>query len=248
MEEYVYKDLYEMEDTYWWFRGQREVLSSLFGKLGISSGTGARKKILDMGCGTGRMLESLAEIGDAYGIDFSPTAIDFCRERNLRKIVRGTGEVLPFADRTFDIVTALGVLCHRGIRDDGATLKELARTIKSGGYLVLSEPAFMFVYGPHDEAQHCRKRYTAGEMKKLTEACGLRVEKLTYFNFFLFPVFVAHRLRKRWSGIESESDVQRISPLLNSLLCILLRLEAGIIGGLTSLPLGSSVVCIARKP
>ncbi|MBW7957407.1 MAG: class I SAM-dependent methyltransferase [Deltaproteobacteria bacterium] len=245
MEEQEYGKMYELEESFWWFRGKDRILHGLLKKTGAGATRGG--KILDIGCGTGRVLENLRVYGETYGIDFSATAIAFCRERGLKKLVRGTGDVLPFRDGVFDVVTALDVFCHRGIRDNKAALKEVARTLRSGGRFILSEPAFMFLYGPHDESQHCKQRFNAAEMKELMASCGLKIEKLSYFNFILFPLVLAHRLAMRWSGLKSQSDVKEINPVLNSILFLFLRLEAGLLRFM-NLPAGSSVICVARKP
>ncbi|MBE7414639.1 MAG: class I SAM-dependent methyltransferase [Deltaproteobacteria bacterium] len=245
MEEQEYGKMYELEDSFWWFRGKDAVLLGLLEKIG--AGAKSEKRILDEGGGTGRVLAGLEGYGKAYGLDFSPIALEFCGRRGIEKVVRGTGAALPFRDGAFDFVTSVDFLYHRNVRDDRKVLAEMARTLKSGGRLILSEPAFMFLYGPHDEAQHGKKRYNASEIKELMSSCGLVIEKLSYFNFILFPFFLAHRLRKKWSGIRSESDVRKINPLLNRLLFSCLRLEAGLLGSI-NLPVGSSVICMARKP
>lgn len=245
MEEQEYGKMYKLEESFWWFRGKDRILQGLLKKT--SAGSKRACKILDIGCGTGRVLENLQVYGETYGIDFSATAIAFCRERGLQKLVRGTGEVLPFRDGVFDVVTVLDVFCHREIRDNKAALKEVVRTLRSGGRIILSEPAFKFLYGPHDESQHCKQRFSSAEVKELMTSCGLKIEKLSYFNFILFPLVLARRLLKKWSGIKSQSDVQEINPVLNSILFSFLRVEAGLLRFM-SLPAGSSIICVARKP
>lgn len=245
MEEREYGKLYELEDTYWWFKGKDRVLLQLL-KI-AEAGKDGKQKILDVGCGTGRVLEDLGVYGDTYGVDFSTTAIAFCRKRGLQRLACGTGEALPFQEGVFDLITALDVFCHRETRDNKAAIRELARTLKSGGALILSEPAFMFLYGPHDESQHTKQRYNASEIRGLMDSCGLRVEKISYFNFILFPLVIAHRLFRKWSGGSSESDLEEINPVLNGLFSSLLSFEAMLIRFM-NLPVGSSVICLARKP
>ncbi|HBG47791.1 MAG TPA: methyltransferase type 11 [Deltaproteobacteria bacterium] len=243
MEEQEYEKMYEMEDSYWWFRGKHEILLGLFKRLPASQG----KKILDVGCGTGGLLSKLGRYGSPYGIDFSTTALSYCRKRGLPNLARGTAESLPFQDETFDVVTAIDVFYHRNVRDDQTVLRELARTLKKGGRVILSEPAWMFLYGPHDKSMHGKKRYNAADMRELMASCGLVIEKLSYFNFFLFPLILILRLLKKRSRVESESDVRKINPLLNRILFLFPRFEAGLLG-LISFPVGGSVTCMARKP
>lgn len=243
MEEQEYGKMYELEGSHWWFRGKDAILQGILKRTGGGKG---EKKILDVGCGTGRLLSKLNGAWKTYGLDFSPIALGFCAKRGLSRVVRGSGEALPFKDESFDVVTAVDFFYHRNVRDDRTVLKEVARTLKRGGRVVLSEPALMFLYGPHDESQHGKKRYNAAEVRELMAASGLVVEKLSYSNFILFPLVLAHRLLKKWSGAASDSDVQRVNPIVNSILFSFFRLEAGLLGFM-NLPIGSSVVCMARK-
>jgi len=243
MDEREYGKMYELESSHWWFRGGHEILLGFFKRLPAED----RRKILDVGCGTGGLLARLGEYGSPYGIDFSPAAIGYCRKRGLTKLVRGTAEAMPFQDRTFDVITAVDVFYHRNIRDDETVLRELARTLKKGGRLFLREPALMFLYGPHDESMHGKTRYNAAEIRELLASCGLVIERLSYLNFLLFPLILVYRLFKKLSGIKSESDVRRVNPVLNTVFYLVLKLEGWLLMRF-DLPVGSSILCIAKKP
>ena len=82
MEEHVYRQLYELEDTHWWFRGRRAVIHALLGRTPL----GAQPRILDAGCGTGRNIADYSRIGDTAGVDPSPDAVAFCHARGLGQV------------------------------------------------------------------------------------------------------------------------------------------------------------------
>src|SRR5437868_2489735 len=74
------------------------------------------------------------------------------------------------------------------------------RVIRPGGVLLVSVPAFRFLWGPHVTALQHMRRYTAAEVAGLMRRTGFRVSKLTYLLALLFPAFVVQRLLIRLRG------------------------------------------------
>ena len=87
MQAHHYPILYQVEETHWWYVGRRRIIRSLVEK--ICTTLNSNPRILDVGCGTGANLKALAEYGRAEGVDISPQAIDFCRERGLDSVKLG---------------------------------------------------------------------------------------------------------------------------------------------------------------
>src|SRR3990172_8752183 len=198
MDKEQYQLLYDLELTHWWYVGMRKVLHSLLSFL--PSGL----RVLDAGCGTGGTSASLAKFGSVYGIDFSPDAVQLCVRRPSVKIVRGSITHLPFQNESFDLVTSLDVLYHRGVQSDELALAEFFRVLRPGGWVAVRVPAFEFHRGGHDEAVHTRHRYTAPELRDKVEAAGFSVDRVTYANTFLLPVAVLSRRLRRGSDFEAE--------------------------------------------
>lgn len=233
-----YRRLFEHEDRYWWFVGRRRLAARL---LRQESGAG---DVLDLGCGTGALLAELVD-SVATGVDRFPEALAFCQERGLTRLVRGVGERLPCRDGTFDAIVGLDVLEH--IEDDAAALAECLRVLRPGGTLVLSVPAFRWLWGPHDVAlMHFRRYSRAGLVARLREA-GFDVRRATYSVFALFPLVVLFRVWDRASRRGPEVRLPRVPAWLNALLVRLLECEAAWLSR-RGLPWGSSVVALARKP
>src|SRR5690348_14222440 len=105
----LYEDLYRKEQHYWWHVGKRAIVYALLDKY-LGPGDPARRRALDVGCGTGRNLDSLARYARPIGLDSSAEALSFCRLRGHDRLVRAAS--LPFADNSFDVVTALDVIEH----------------------------------------------------------------------------------------------------------------------------------------
>jgi SAM-dependent methyltransferase len=93
------------------------------------------RSVLELGCGTGLVLEPLADLAStATGIDISHGMLVKAQARNLQ-VAQADATALPFADGTFDCVVSFKVLAH--IEDIRGTVAECARVIRPGGHLVL---------------------------------------------------------------------------------------------------------------
>lgn len=236
--------MYRAEESHWWYAGMRAISFALL-DTALPPGSGGHVRILDAGCGTGANLLYLARRGRACGVDLSPEALRFCRERGV-SVARASLLALPFGDASFDLVTAFDVLYHRCVDDEQRATRELARVLRPGGLLLVREPALRALWGAHDEAVHSRHRYTRPELTSLLVAAGLRLERATYANALLLPLAALRRGLDRLTGRQG-SDVQALPAPLNWAFRGALGLEARLLRHV-SLPLGVSVIALARRP
>jgi SAM-dependent methyltransferase len=246
-----YAEYYEIEDVHWWFRGRRRILLGLLDRELPDAPDGRRRRILDVGCGTGTMVGHLGRYGDAGGVEASPEAVAFCHERGVPGVVQATGETLPFADASFDLVTALDVIEH--IEDDGQALREMRRVLEPGGRALITVPAFPFLWSPHDDVNHHFRRYVRPELEARMREAGLRPLRTSYFNSILFPVVAAVRVLKlnRLGGgrrTESRSDftLSHGRHLGNRVLTGVFGAEAPVVAR-RDLPFGVSLLCLAAR-
>ncbi|HEY3332836.1 MAG TPA: methyltransferase domain-containing protein [Capsulimonadaceae bacterium] len=243
-----YERMFTLEDSYWWFIGRRNLIATLLGDLKLPTNI----DILDIGCGTGAMLDQLDTFGEVTGADFSPEALSFCRQRGKRmgkeyRLVRADVRSLPFADDSFDVVTAMDIIEH--IDRDKDAMAEILRVLKPGGRLLATVPAYMSLWSEHDDALHHHRRYTAHSFRDLARRAGFMVDKLSYTVSSLLPVvwFVrtVNRL-KASKGSAPKADVGPLPSLVNKLLLRIVNNETQIVRR-SSLPCGVTVVAIARK-
>ncbi|MGE0452882.1 MAG: class I SAM-dependent methyltransferase [Vicinamibacteria bacterium] len=234
--------MFDAEERQWWYAGMRSISFRL---LETALGPGSGERILDAGCGTGRNLLHFSRRGRGVGIDLSEEALRFCRTRGV-VAVRGTLLELPFRDGGFDGISSFDVLYHRWVTDDRAALRELARVLRPGGWLLVRVPALMALWGAHDEAVHSRHRYTRGELRTLLESAGLEVARASYCNSLLLPLLFARRTLDRLFHRHG-SDVQFLPAPLETLFRLALETEAFLLRFL-SFPAGASVMAVARKP
>jgi SAM-dependent methyltransferase len=245
-----YKIMYEAEDTHWWYRGMRGVMSTLLG-LGKVQGKGAR--ILDAGCGTGGNLHSLAERGfsNLEGFDLSPVALEFCHRRGLHGVRPGSITDIPFDTDSFDLVFSCDVVTDAGTENEMRALSELLRVLKPGGRLFLNLPAYSFLRSEHDRATAVARRVTKREITGKLRRAGFRVKRATYWNTILFPVVVAVRILRREQDDDlndpARSDIVLPPAPINLLLSACVGLEHLLLKAV-NLPFGSSVAVVAVKP
>jgi SAM-dependent methyltransferase len=240
-----YRRLFLAEGTHWWFAGMRAITDAiLLPYMGREGRTTKRPLILDAGCGTGSNLEYLGGHGDAVGVDLSPDAVAFCKERGV-KVVQASVLALPFKDGLFDCVASFDVLYHRWIESDPGAIRELVRTVAPGGLLLLRLPAFEMLRGAHDEAVHTRHRYTRSEVASLLKGADLEILRLTYTNSLLFPLMALRRALDRLTG-STDSDVEFLPRPIEWVFRRILGVEAFLLRYF-SFPVGSSIVALARR-
>jgi SAM-dependent methyltransferase len=230
-----------IEESHWWFVGKRKLLNSL---LSRDPGRGL---LLDLGCGTGGVLRDWMSRRLCVGTDRSELALEICRRRGFGTLVRSDLNDLPFPAGTFDTVLLLDVIEH--LDDDVGFLANVARLLAPGGRIVVSVPAFQFLWSQHDETFEHRRRYSAAQLRGVIEAAGLVSERRTYTNALLFPLAAVWRVLSYRLGLgrfAPETDFWSLPGWLNGLLARVYDLEAWLLDRF-DLPLGVSLVCIARR-
>lgn len=240
MRESAYREHYQVEDRHWWFRGRWAVVRALLARTALP----AQPRILDAGCGTGGHLGRYARIGSVTGVDPSPDAVAFCRERGFA-VERAGLESLPFDDESFDLIAATDVLEH--VAEERRALDELRRVSAPGAALLLTVPAYRWLWTSEDENLHHQRRYTRRRLVEAVRRSGWAPLTATYFNTLLLPpIALARRLPRRRDG--GTSDIDRTPAALDGPLSLPMRLEARLIGAGARLPAGVSVGIVCRNP
>jgi SAM-dependent methyltransferase len=247
MDETLYHQFAHIEDDHWWFRGRRDIIRSLLRRWLPPPPADQRRRILDVGCGTGAMLPLLQEFGDVEGLECSSDALDYCRSRVGDAVPLHQG-LLPDgipAGHCYDLVTAFDVIEH--IPDEVEALRAMRQALQPGGTLLCTVPAFMFLWGPHDDINHHYRRYTRALLVKQLSRAGFKVRRVSYFNTLLFPPIAGVRLARRVipSRQNGGSDFSVGPPLANRVLTSLFAAERHVLPR-APLPFGVSLVAMAR--
>jgi SAM-dependent methyltransferase len=244
MQQHTYAIMNRVEDSHWWFVGRRAILEEFLKQIIRASESKIQNpKILDVGCGTGANLEMLGKFGESEGVDVSDEALEFCRTKGL-KVHKGLAEKLPFADESFDIVTALDVVEH--LDDDVAGLKEMHRVLKTGGSALVFVPAFMWLWGVQDDISNHRIRYTKKQIVERLEKAGFTIERATYANWTFFAPILAGRTLMKITGIKPESENNVNVSALNGFFGKIFSAERFWLKNF-DFPFGVSIVITAKK-
>jgi len=241
MEEFLYPHFYKIENEHWWFAARQKILWNFISKnFSLKSSS----KILDVGCGTGAILDTFSKHFDAYGQDVSQQAVDFCKQRGLKNVFRGFLNELPSYLNNFDLVTAFDVVEH--IDDDIGVLKQMSALLMPNGKVLVTVPAFQILWGAHDVVTHHKRRYTKRLLHSVFNQAGLEIERSSYFNFFLFPLAVARRIQAKITNVDEAKDLDMPSPLVNQILRSVFETEKFILPTF-NFPIGLSLIAIGKR-
>ena len=250
-----YEFLYELEDTFWWFVGMREITAALLDPFCLPGGRSQR--VLDAGCGTGGNLTWLDRYGgegQKFGIDLVEEAVGFCRKSNHRLVSRASITALPFTDSVFDLVTSFDVIGQLGLADSAENaMREMFRVLKPGGIAFIRAAAYEWMRSGHDQALSTNRRYDLTTLVDMTTNAGFKPLRTTYANTFLFPVAAFRRLVLKRIGLSDKgSDVKPLAPQLRwlnrPLTASLLKEAQWLKRPNTTFPAGLSAICICQKP
>lgn len=204
-------------------------------------------RVLDAGCGSGRNMIELSRLGSVTGVELSDTSVELARQRNAGEVIAGSVLEMPFADDSFDLAVSLDVIEH--LEDDLTALHELRRTVVQGGALLVTVPAYQWLWSGHDEINHHHRRYTRRTLQCVAEQAGWTQVRTTYFNSLLLPIAIMLRVLDRINRAkttETSLDLWIPPAPVNWLLERPLALEAALIGRGGRIPAGLSLLAVFR--
>jgi len=246
--------LFASEDRHFWFRARNLIIATLVRQ--ITAGLVSDYQVLEAGCGTGnvlRVLDRTCHHGTVVGMDMFVEGLHYAHRRTSCALVQGDVRVPPFGAR-FDLIGLFDVLEH--LPDDTQVLRDLNSMLAPNGALLLTVPAHMSLWSYFDEECHHYRRYESNEIHRKLVVAGYRVEYLTQFMASIFPLvwlrrrltmLIHRRLVRNRSCINDFASELHVPAVINDLLALLLFQEARLIARRCELPIGTSLLAIARK-
>jgi hypothetical protein len=138
----------------------------------------------------------------------------------------------------------LDVIEH--IENDENVLNQAHDYLAPQGRIVITVPAYQFLWSQHDVANHHKRRYTRRELRKKLEASGYRIEKLSYMNTILFPAALLWRMVDIMARVNKDPTLEIPSQFVNASLGTIFSFEKYLLR-LTTMPFGLSVVAVAQR-
>lgn len=241
MKKVAYSLIENFEDWFWWNRSRKNIIIDT---ILTNIDNLETKKLLDIGCGSGDFLSSISKyIPDSIGIE--EYEYNHKKYNNIKMCnIFNNG----LEDHSFNIITALDVMEH--IEDENKFLNEIKRLLitkydqlAGGGYILITVPAYQFLFAYHDEINHHYRRYNKKRLKEVLLKNGFDIIKISYFNFFLFPPFFIVRM------IDKIFNLKRIEKekksIFNGLLYKIFNFEKYLLRKI-NLPFGSSLIVLCK--
>ncbi len=234
-----YSGLYR---EHWWWRARETILLDEFRRIGLRTGGGL--EILDVGCGDALFFPTLTQFGHPRGIEIDERLLDPDGPFRNQISIQPLGDPC-YEDPSwrFDLITALDVVEH--IEDDRNAIASIVRMLRPGGLLLVTVPAFEFLWDELDELNCHHRRYTVGGLKEILNVPELELVRIRYaFRSLFLP-----KLLIRWVN---EAGFCRVAPesipptSINRIARQYSILEDRLLNTIP-LPFGTSVFALARR-
>lgn len=241
----LYLDLVEKEETHFWHKAKRQFVSDLIVRYHRKEKSSTT--ILDVGIGSGGNTKALQQFGEVWGIDASDQAIHIAKTRGLKNIRRESAEHTSFKNNYFDVITILDLLEHAR---DRQVLQETYRISKKGGLVIITVPAYPWLWSTWDEILGHKRRYTKNSLETVLSNQHFQILKLSYcYSFLLLPAMIVRVIKSfLYKDTQYPSDFSVGNKLLHAFCGTLAAWERFIIIKLNiPLPFGLSLVAVCRK-
>lgn len=240
MDTHAYEEMAKTQDHHWWFKARREILNQEISKLNLP----ANAQILEIGCGPGGNIKMLQQHGIVSAVEMDKFAREFATSKTNVAVREGwLPDNLPFITETFDLVCMFDVLEH--VFEDVDALAAIETLLKPGGVLLITVPAYQWLFGKHDKMLHHHRRYTLAGITKTLLKKGYKPFRQTYFNSLLFPLVIITRIFDFLSRSTESLGSAMPGEFTNKVLYQLFRFERILLKN-GKLPFGTSILVIAR--
>jgi len=235
MDEEYYTQYLEFEKNNPWYVARRELILQLISKQDRD------KTIVDVGAGSGFNISFLKKKGfkHVFGIEHSKEFIKYAKPCILNSSISR----IPLKENSVDIVLCLDILEH--IEHEEKAIKEMARILKKDGISIITVPAINSLWSVHDEINKHFRRYNIKRLNDLLKGRFLII-KQTYWNSFLFLPIYMMKLYKRYVSKGYNHDFKERGKFINIISLTIFRIENYIISLGMSLPIGVSLITLAK--
>lgn len=236
--------LAEIESRHFWFRARNQVILYALRRYFADM-----KSFLEIGCGTGFVLSGVRETFPAIalaGAEYFAEGLAFAQGRVPEAaFYKLDARQLPFSAE-FDVIGAFDVIEH--IKEDERVLAEMYRAVKPGGGIILTVPQHRFLWSVADEYKHHERRYARADLIDKVKKAGFTPVYTTSFVSTLLPVMLLSRLiQNRAKKRPDRMTELRIKPIPNRVMSAVMGAEVFAIRRGIRLPMGGSLLLIARK-
>lgn len=235
------QELIDLEESYWWHVAKRRLVTSLLERFTPPPG-----RVVEGGIGSARNLIEFQNRGyEVAGFDLMQESVDHARSRGIDQAeVHDLGDPWPLDDKSFDAAVMLDVIEH--VEDPIQVLQNAARIVKDDGVLVITVPAYPFLFSDWDKRLGHFRRYTRAMFREHAAGAGLQVRWLQHWNAFSLPPAILVRGYQRVFPRDRAAEFPRVQPWMNQMLLGVAGMERWVLNHAV-VPFGLSLVGVLSK-
>ena len=226
--------------THWWFRSKAALVATALRRT--ATPRPERGWLVDLGGGAGGVTAMLGWPPDRVAVLEGNAALaGQARRVHGLTAVRTSVHEVPLAEGAAEVVCLLDVIEH--LHEPRRALRDAARVLAPDGRLVVTVPAHQWLWSAADEQLGHVRRYTRRTLRADLAAAGFEPGLITHvFSWLVPPVWLKRKLA---SGGGAELGLDQTSPAIDTAAMALTLAERTVVGRV-SLPVGTSILCVAR--
>ena len=224
------------QKKHWWFQARKKIIDQIISSINLKK----RNNILDFGAGSGVNLDMLSKYGlvDIHEQHKYARAV-IKKERKIKNLYSS----LKIKKNFYDLILLADVIEH--VKQPKELLKDLKKFLKKDGHILITVPAYQFLFSKKDKVLGHYRRYNKELLK--TELSGFKVKNISYFNTFLcIPIIIMTMLNKFLKRDYIKQVETTPNFILNKLCYIIFASEKYFIKYF-NLPFGISIYVLAKN-
>ena len=224
------------QKKHWWFQARKKIIDQIISSINLKK----KNNILDFGAGSGVNLDMLRKHGlvDIHEQNKYARAI-IKKEKKIKNLY----STLKIKKNFYDLILLADVIEH--VKQPKELLKDLKKFLKKDGHILITVPAYQFLFSKKDKVLGHYRRYNKELLK--TELSGFKVENISYFNTFLcIPIIIMTMLNKFLKRDYIKQVETTPNFILNKLCYIIFASEKYFIKYF-NLPFGISIYVLAKN-
>lgn len=233
-----------MEAGNFWFRARNHLILTALRRHAPDM-----RNMLEIGCGTGYVLAAIQRAYPNASLVGSELFVEGLRHAAERvpgaSFIQMDARRIPYQG-CFDVIGAFDVIEH--VQQDEAVLREACNALSDGGLMLITVPQHRWLWSEQDRLAHHVRRYSRQELIGKVEAAGFRVIRATSFMTALLPLMLLSRRRGNTAHAGQDPFREfRIPGWVNAIFYAVMRTEVALVNAGVPLPIGGSLLLIARK-